>query len=79
MAGTYEIIIGNQSETYGFTKTMPLRFETLAEVKTAAEVLADIILGFGEGGSALMITKTSECKTDDKAADTFAEMLGEKP
>ena len=53
----YEIIIGNNSDIYGFTKTMTLKFETLAELKTAITVLADIVIGFGETGAALMITK----------------------
>lgn len=53
----YEIIIGNNSDIYGFTKTMTLRFETLAELKTAITVLADVVIGFGEAGAALMITK----------------------
>ena len=53
----YEIIIGNNSDIYGFSKTMTLKFETLAELKTAITVLADIVIGFGETGAALMITK----------------------
>lgn len=53
----YEIIIGNNSDIYGFTKTMTLKFETLAEVKTAITILTDIIVGFGEDGAALMIAK----------------------
>lgn len=53
----YEIIIGNNSDIYGFSKTMTLKFETLAEVKTAITILTDIIVGFGEDGAALMIAK----------------------
>lgn len=53
----YEIIIGNNSDIYGFTKTMTLKFETLAELKTAITVLADIVIGFGEAGAALMLAK----------------------
>ena len=68
----YEIKIGSQGGVYGFTEIMPLKFETLQECKASAQVLADIILGFGSVGSALMIVKTEnkDGKDDSCAGDT---------
>ena len=60
----YEISIGTKTNAYGFSNTMTLKFETLAEVKAAESVLADIVLGFGDEGAAIMITKVCANQED---------------
>ena len=55
--GEYEIRIGDIVEDGSFSAVLPLRFDSLPEIKTSLQTLADIVLGYGNPGSALLIVK----------------------
>ena len=56
----YEMRVGMSTKAYGFSTDLKLSFDTLPEVLTAIQVMADVVLGHGDAGSAIMITKVSK-------------------